>query len=196
MHIEKDNASGLKPGIRASSPEDMPAITAIYAHHVLHGLASFELLPPDVNEMTGRRADVLARGLPHLVAEVGGQIAGYAYAALYRERPAYRYVLEDSVYIHPGYIGRGIGRGLLDALIEACTGAGYRQLIAVIGDSGNAASIGLHAACGFVRTGLLPSVGFKFGRWVDTVFMQKTLGEGDRSLPDATPERGGEQGSV
>jgi phosphinothricin acetyltransferase len=196
MNTEKDSGSGFKSCIRASRSEDMPAITAIYAHHVLHGLASFELSPPDLDEMTRRRADVLARGLPHLVAEVGEQLAGYAYAAPYRERPAYRHVLEDSVYIHPDYIGRGIGRALLDALIEACTGAGYRQLIAVIGDSGNVASIGLHAACGFARTGLLPSVGFKFGRWVDTVFMQKALGEGDRSLPDATLEQGGEGGSL
>jgi len=173
----------------------MPAITAIYAHHVLHGLASFELVPPDVNEMARRRAEVLARGLPHLVAEAGGELAGYAYAAPYRERPAYRYALEDSVYVHPEYIGRGIGRALLEALIEACTAAGCRQLIAVIGDSGNAGSIGVHAACGFVRTGLQPSVGFKFGRWVDSVFMQKALGESDRTSPQATPERDKEQGS-
>lgn len=196
MNTDKDTRSEFIPAIRASSSEDMPAITAIYAHHVLRGLASFELLPPDLNEMLRRRTDVLARGLPFLVAEVGGQLAGYAYAAPYRERPAYSFVLEDSVYIHPDYIGRGIGRGLLDALIEACTGAGYRQLIAVIGDSGNAGSIGLHAACGFMRTGLLPSVGFKFGRWVDTVFMQKALGDGDRTLPDATLEQGGEEASL
>ena len=195
MNTEKDTRSEFKPSVRASRSEDMPAITAIYAHHVLHGLASFELLPPDVNEMARRRADVLARGLPHLVAEARGQLAGYAYAAPYRERPAYRFALEDSIYIHPDYIGRGIGRALLDVLIETCTGAGYRQLIAVIGDSGNAGSIGLHAACGFVRTGLLPSVGFKFGRWVDSVLMQKELGEGDRTSPDTTPERGEEEGS-
>lgn len=188
MNIEKDAQSELKPSVRASRSEDIPAITAIYAHHVLHGLASFELTPPEVHEIARRRAVVLARGLPHLVAEAGGQIAGYAYAAPYRERPAYRFVLEDSVYIHPDFIGRGIGRALLEVLIEACTRAGYRQLIAVIGDSGNAASVGLHAACGFVRTGLLPSVGFKFGRWVDSVLMQRELGEGDRSLPDASPK--------
>lgn len=190
MNTKKDTQSVLKPSVRASRPGDMPAITAIYAHHVLHGLASFELLPPDVNEMVRRRAEVLARGLPHLVAEAGGQLAGYAYAAPYRERPAYRFALEDSVYIHPDYIGRGIGRALLDVLIETCTSAGYRQLIAVIGDSGNAASIGLHAACGFVRTGLLPSVGFKFGRWVDSVLMQREIGEGDRSLPDKRMRQG------
>lgn len=183
-----------KLSVRASRSEDMPGIAAIYAHHVLHGLASFELAPPDVNEMARRRSDVLARGLPYLVAEADGQLVGYAYAAPYRERPAYCFVLEDSLYVHPEYIGRGIGRALLDVLIEACTRAGYRQLIAVIGDSGNAASIGLHAACGFVRTGVLPSVGFKFGRWVDSVLMQKELGEGNRSLPDTSPERGAQAG--
>ncbi|MBE0619714.1 MAG: N-acetyltransferase [Burkholderiales bacterium] len=190
MNSKKSAQSELKPAVRASTPEDIPAISAIYAHHVLNGVASFELVPPGVNEMARRRADVLARGLPHLVAEAGGKLAGYAYAAPYRERPAYRYALEDSVYIHPDCIGRGIGRALLEALIEACTAAGYRQLIAVIGDSGNAGSIGVHAACGFERTGLLPSVGFKFGRWVDSVFMQRALGEGDRTLADATPGQG------
>lgn len=159
MDTGKDAQSEFKPGVRASRPEDLPAITAIYAHHVLHGLASFELLPPDVNEMARRRADVLARGLPHLMAVAGGQIAGYAYAAPYRERPAYRFVLGDSVYIHPDCISRGIGRALLDVVIDACTGAGYRQLIAVIGDSGNAGAIGLRrvqrrrpcAGAGFAR---------------------------------------------
>jgi phosphinothricin acetyltransferase len=183
MNAKNTSRSKSGPGVRASTPEDLPAITAIYAHHVLHGLASFELVPPDVNEMARRRAEVLSRGLPHLVAQAGGQLAGYAYAAPYRERPAYRFTLEDSVYVHPDCIGRGTGRALLEALIEACTAAGCRQLVAVIGDSGNAGSIGLHAACGFVRTGLLPSVGFKFGRWVDSVFMQKALGEGDRTWP-------------
>lgn len=178
----------FNPSVRAGTAEDMAAITSIYAHHVLHGLASFELAPPDRNEMARRRAEVLARGLPYLVAELGGQQVGYAYAAPYRARPAYRFVLEDSVYIHPDYVGRGIGRALLEVLIDACTRAGYRQLIAVIGDSGNAGSIGLHAACGFVQTGLLPSVGFKFGRWVDSVLMQRAIGEGDRSLPDAPPD--------
>jgi phosphinothricin acetyltransferase len=183
MNTGKPAQGEFATSVRTSEHEDVPAIAAIYAHHVLHGVASFEILPPDVNEMGRRRADVLARGLPHLVAEAGAQLVGYAYAAPYRERPAYRYALEDSVYVHPEYIGRGVGRALLEALIEACTGAGCRQLIAVIGDSGNAGSIGLHAACGFVRTGLLPSVGFKFGRWVDSVLMQKALGEGDRTLP-------------
>ncbi len=187
MNTETTTQRERKPTVRASTPGDIPAITAIYAHHVLHGLASFELVPPEANEMARRRADVLARGLPHVVAEADGQLVGYAYAAAYRERPAYRYALEDSVYVHPDCMGMGMGRALLEILIEACTAAGYRQLIAVIGDSGNAGSIGLHAACGFARTGLLPSVGCKFGRWVDSVLMQNALGEGERTLPDATP---------
>ena len=193
--MKTEKTPRTEPVVRASQPEDVPVIAAIYGHHVLQGLASFEVVAPDVNEMARRRTAVLARGLPYLAAELDGRLAGYAYAAPYRERPAYRYSLEDSVYVHPDYVGRGIGRALLEALIEACTAAGYRQLIAVIGDSDNAGSIGVHAACGFVRTGLLPSVGFKFGRWVDSVFMQRALGEGDRSLPDAEPKRGAETGS-
>ena len=171
--------------VRASRERDLAAITAIYSHHVLHGLASFEVEPPDAAEMARRRADVLARGLPYLVAEQDGRVAGYAYAAPYRMRPAYRYTLENSVYIDPGILGRGAGRVLLEALVEACARAGYRQLLAVIGASANSASIGLHAACGFKQVGLLPGVGFKFGRWVDSVLMQKELGEGERSAPVA-----------
>lgn len=169
--------------VRPSGERDLGAIAAIYAHHVLHGLATFELVPPDAAEMGRRRAHVLALGLPYLVAEIDGRIAGYAYAALYRERPAYRYTLEDSIYIDHAMVGRGAGRALLDALIADCARAGYRQLVAVIGDSANQASIGVHAACGFKHAGRLTSVGFKFGRWVDGVFMQRELGEGDRSLP-------------
>jgi phosphinothricin acetyltransferase len=171
--------------VRASEERDLAAIAAIYSHHVLHGLASFEVEPPDAAEIARRRADALARGLPYLVAELDGRVAGYAYAAPYRARPAYRYTLENSIYIDPGVLGRGAGRVLLEALVEACTRAGYRQLIAVIGDSANTASIGLHAACGFRHAGLLPGVGFKFGRWVDSVLMQRDLGEGKRSLPAA-----------
>ena len=171
--------------VRASAERDLAAITAIYAHHVLHGLASFEVEPPDAAEMARRRADVLARGLPYLVAEQDGRVAGYAYAAPYRSRPAYRYTLENSIYIDPGVLGRGAGRVLLDALVQACARAGYRQLLAVIGDSANSASIGLHAACGFKQVGLLPGVGFKFGRWVDSVLMQRELGDGERSAPAA-----------
>jgi phosphinothricin acetyltransferase len=133
--------------------------------------------------MGRRRAHVLALGLPYLAAERDGRIAGYAYAAPHRERPAYRYTLEDSIYIDREVLGQGAGRALLEALIAACARSGYRQLIAVIGDSANAASIGLHTACGFKYAGLLPGVGFKFGRWVDSVLMQKELGDGNRSAP-------------
>lgn len=181
----------MKPAvtIRASEERDLAAIAAIYAHHVLHGLATFEIEPPDATEMGRRRAHVLALGLPYLVAELDGQVAGYAYAAPFRERPAYRYTLEDSIYIGRDFVGRGAGRALLEALIAACARAGYRQLVAVIGDSANQASIGVHAACGFRHAGLLPGVGFKFGRWVDSVFMQRDLGEGERSMPAPLPLR-------
>jgi phosphinothricin acetyltransferase len=181
------SASEQFPGrvtIRASAPTDVHAIAAIYAHHVRNGLASFEVVPPDDAEIARRRESILARGLPFLVAELDRRIAGYAYAAPYRDRPAYRYTLEDSVYIDPSAARQGVGRALLDALVVAATALGYRQMIAVIGDSANTASIGLHEACGFVRTGLLPSVGFKLGRWVDSVLMQRALGSGDTGVPE------------
>ena len=170
--------------VRDSRPGDVVAIHAIYADHVLHGLASFEETPPDIGEMAQRRGAVLDRGLPHLVAEVDGTVSGYAYASHYRARSAYRFALENSVYIEAGRIGRGIGRALMGELIPRCERLGYRQMVAVIGDSANAGSIGLHAAFGFERVGLLPAVGFKFGRWVDSVLMQRPLGPGDGSLPD------------
>ena len=172
--------------IRSSKAGDVPAIAEIYGYHVLNGLASFELLAPSADEMAKRRADVIGRKFPYLVAEVDGRVIGYAYASLYRTRPAYRHTLENSIYIHKEFAGLGIGRRLLDALIEASEKAGCRQMIAVIGDSANKASIKLHAACGFRRTGTLKAVGFKFGRWVDSVIMQRAVGEGDTTLP---PER-------
>jgi L-amino acid N-acyltransferase YncA len=169
--------------VRPSRDADLPVIAAIYAHHVRQGLASFELEPPSPEEMARRRAEVVARGLPYLVAEAEGRVVGYAYAGPYRTRPAYRYTVEDSIYVEPDQVGRGIGRLLLPAVIDACEGAGYRQMVAVIGDSGNAASIRLHEAFGFRRVGLLPAVGFKLGRWVDSVLMQRPLGEGDATPP-------------
>ncbi|MFN0161399.1 MAG: N-acetyltransferase family protein [Burkholderiales bacterium] len=169
--------------IRPSKAADVAAIAAIYGYHVLNGLASFELLAPSVDEIAKRRADVIGRGFPYLVAEQGGQVVGYAYASLYRTRPAYRHTLEDSVYIHRDHAGQGIGRALLEALIPACEKSGCRQLIAVIGDSANRGSIALHSACGFKRTGTLKAVGFKFGRWVDSVIMQRAIGEGAKTLP-------------
>lgn len=177
MHITQ------APTVRTAGAQDIAAIAAIYAHHVLHGLASFELEPPGTQEMARRRAQITELKLPYLVAEVGGEIAGYAYAGPYRARPAYCHTVEDSVYIHRDFSGRGVGSALMSALITACETAGYRQIIAVIGDSGNSASIGLHAKFGFARVGLLPAVGWKFGRWVDSVLMQRALGAGDRSLP-------------
>jgi len=161
----------------------MPQIQAIYAHHVLHGLASFEELPPSVAELRSRRESVAALGLPYLVAEVDGRIAGYSYAILYRSRSAYRHSLENSVYVREDCAGHGIGSALLQALIDRCAAGPWRQMIAVIGDSANAASIALHAKHGFRHVGTLTAVGFKFGRWVDSVLMQRELGEGGKSLP-------------
>jgi phosphinothricin acetyltransferase len=169
--------------LRPARPADLAAIQSIYAHHVLHGLASFEEEPPGVEEIERRYRDVTARGLPYLVAELGDVIAGYGYCGPYRARSAYRFALEDSVYVRHDMTGRGVGRRLLEELIRRCEDLGYRQIIAVIGDSANAASIGVHAACGFLRVGTLRSVGFKFGRWVDSVFMQRHLGPGDSTRP-------------
>lgn len=169
--------------VRDSRPEDLPAIQAIYAHHVLTGLATFEEVPPDVEEMGRRRADVLGRGLPYLVAEEDGRVLGYAYAGPYRLRSAYRFAVEDSIYVDPAAVGRGLGVALLSAVVEAATAAGCRQMIAVIGDSANAASIGVHRRLGFEHVGVLSAVGFKFGRWVDSVLMQRTLGPGAETLP-------------
>jgi phosphinothricin acetyltransferase len=169
--------------VRAAAPGDLAAIQAIYRHHVLHGLASFEEAPPDEEEMRRRHAEIVARGLPYLVAAEAGAILGYGYCAPYRPRSAYRYALEDSVYIKDGFLGRGIGSRLLGELIGICEGLGYRQLIAVIGDSANAPSIALHARLGFVRVGTLRSAGYKFGRWVDSVLMQRPLGSGDGTPP-------------
>ena len=169
--------------IRASAEADVPAIQAIYAHHVLTGLASFEEVPPDPAEIARRRAEITGRGLPHLVAELEGRVAGYAYAGPYRARVAYRFTVEDSVYVAPEATGRGLGSLLLAALIRDCEAWGARQMVAVIGDSGNLGSIRLHARAGFREAGTLKSVGFKLGRWVDSVLMQRPLGPGDGTLP-------------
>ena len=151
----------------------------------MHGLASFEESAPGEGELRNRRQAVIALGLPYLVAERDGRVVGYAYATQYRARSAYRHSLENSVYVREGEGGRGIGEALLGALIERCEGGPWRQMIAVIGDSANAASIGLHRKLGFREVGTLAAVGFKFGRWVDSVLMQRSLGEGDRTLPAA-----------
>lgn len=172
--------------LRPASPDDLAAIQRIYAHHVATGLASFELEAPDLSEIRRRHAAVVAQGLPYLVAEAAGRIAGYAYAGPYRSRPAYSFSLEDSVYVDPAYSGRGIGGLLLAELIAQATASGYRQMIAVIGDSANRPSIRLHAHHGFREAGVLTNVGYKFGRWVDTVLMQRSLGPGAGSAPDGT----------
>jgi phosphinothricin acetyltransferase len=169
--------------LRAAGRADIPAITRIYAHAVEYGTASFEIEPPDEAEM-GRRMQALLDGdFPYLVADLDGHVAGYAYAALYRTRPGYRYTLEDSVYVDPAAQHRGVGRALLDRLIAESERRGYRQMIAVIGDSAQTASIALHRAAGFRFVGNIENVGFKFGRWLDTVIMQRALGPGATSLP-------------
>lgn len=169
--------------VRNTVGDDMPAIQGIYARYVLHGLATFEEEPPAVDEMRSRWEAIVARGFPYLTAELNGVAVGYTYATVYRPRPAYRHTVEDSVYVADGLHGRGIGRLLLAALIERCEAGPWRQMIAVIGDSGNAASIGLHRELGFRPVGTLSAVGFKLGRWVDTVLMQRELAAGHRALP-------------
>ncbi|HTT78916.1 MAG TPA: GNAT family N-acetyltransferase [Stellaceae bacterium] len=175
--------SGAAPTIRPSRDADVAAIAAIYAHHVRHGVASFEEAPPDVEEIARRRAAILEQGLPYLVAEREGRVIGYCYAGLFRPRSGYRFTLEDSIYIDAAEIGRGVGRALLEPVIARCSDLGYRQMVAVIGGSETIASIRLHAALGFAHAGLLPAVGFKFGRWIDVVLMQRTLGPGAGNLP-------------
>jgi phosphinothricin acetyltransferase len=169
--------------VRLAAAQDLPAIQSIYAHHVLHGLASFEELPPALEEMRRRYDDITRQGFPYLAAEEAGEVLGYGYCSLYRTRSAYRYTLEDSIYVKEGRQGRGIGKALLGELIERCAALNYRQMIAVIGDSANTASIRLHAGLGFLRVGVLRSTGFKFGRWVDSVYMQLPLGAGDGTKP-------------
>jgi phosphinothricin acetyltransferase len=179
--------------IRPSRETDVIEIAEIYGYHVIHGLASFEEVPPDLEEIASRRRDILARGLPHLVAERSGRVLGYCYAGPYRIRSAYRYTVEDSIYIDQAETGRGLGRALLTGLLDRCTELGYRQMVAVIGGSDTWPSIRLHAALGFNQAGVLPAVGFKFGRWVDIVLMQRALGPGETSAPAETSSTNGEK---
>lgn len=169
--------------IRPAKPADIPAITRIYAHAVIHGTASFELDPPDEAEMTARMQALLGGGFPYLAAESGGELLGSAYAGHYRTRPAYRFTVEDSIYIAPQAQRRGVGRALLDRLIVEAESRGFRQMLAVIGDSAQTASIELHRAAGFRMVGAFESVGYKFGRWLDSVMMQRTLGPGATTEP-------------
>jgi phosphinothricin acetyltransferase len=170
--------------LRDSRAEDVPAIAAIYGHWVATGLASFELAPPDAAEMAKRREAILAAGFPYIVAaDERGRVLGYAYASAWRTRPAYRFTCENSVYVHKDAGRGGIGRALLEALVARCAAQGLRLMVAVIGDSANAPSIGLHTACGFTMVGKLPAVGWKFDRWVDSVLMTRPLGEGATTPP-------------
>jgi L-amino acid N-acyltransferase YncA len=171
--------------IRPARDTDLPAITAIYAHHVLHGTGTFETTPPTEGDMTTRRADVLSKGLPYLVAEDdAGQVVGFAYCQWFKPRPAYRYSAEDSIYMHPDATGKGLGKALLGELARQAQAAGIRKLIAVIGDSDNTGSIGVHRSVGFSDAGCIKSCGWKFGRWLDIVLMQMAIGEGDGTSPE------------
>jgi L-amino acid N-acyltransferase YncA len=172
------------PVIRPATAADLAAITAIYREAVLHGTATFELTPPTLAEMTQRFDSLTGGGFPYLAADLDGELVGYAYAGPYRPRPAYRFTVENSVYLSPVVHRRGVGGLLLRRLIEASEARGYRQMIAVIGDSANQASIGLHRSAGFDMIGAHPAVGFKFGRWLDTVMMQRALGDGGSSVPE------------
>jgi phosphinothricin acetyltransferase len=169
--------------VRPARAADMAAVQAIYGHHVRYGLASFEDDAPNVEEITRRWQDVVAKQLPYVVAEAAGEVLGYAYAGPYRTRPAYRYTLENSVYVREGVQQRGVGQAVMRVVLAECEARGYRQMIAVIGDSANEGSIRLHERLGFQRVGLLTAVGYKFGRWVDSVLMQRSLGEGMASPP-------------
>lgn len=169
--------------IRPSRDEDIPAITAIYRHHVLHGTGTFEIDPPTAADMGTRRADVLSKGLPYLVAEENGQVLGFAYCNWFKPRPAYRFSAEDSIYVAPEAHRKGLGRALLAALCQQAEASGVRKMLAVIGDSANAGSIGVHTALGFTHTGTVRSCGWKFDRWLDVVMMEKPLGAGDSTPP-------------
>jgi L-amino acid N-acyltransferase YncA len=169
--------------VRASQPEDLDTITAIYAHHVLHGTGTFETEPPTLADMTQRRADVLGKQLPYLVAVQGTQVLGFAYGNWFKPRPAYRFSVEDSVYVAPGQQGNGVGKLLMTALLSHLQACGIRHVMAVIGDADNAGSIGLHKAMGFVEAGRMHACGWKFERWLDIVLMERTLGDGNTTAP-------------
>ncbi|RZL67255.1 MAG: N-acetyltransferase family protein [Variovorax sp.] len=170
--------------IRPSRDADLPAITAIYAHHVLHGTGTFETEPPTVTDMTARRADVLSKNLPYLVAEKNGEVLGFAYCNWFKPRPAYRYSAEDSIYLAEAARGQGLGKQLLAALSQAAEAVGVRRLIAVIGDSANLGSVGVHRAEGFSHVGVLKDCGWKFGQWRDVVLMDKVIGQGSDTAPE------------
>ena len=172
------------PLIRPSTEADLPAITRIYGHHVLNGTGTFETTPPTEDEMAARRADVLGKNLPWLVVEQDGQVLGYAYGNWFKPRPAYRFSVEDSIYMAPEAAGKGLGRALLTELLAQLERGGTRKVMAVIGDSNNAGSVGVHRALGFTLVGTVASCGWKFDRWLDIVIMEKTLGAGDSTRPE------------
>ncbi len=174
--------SNSAPDVRAALDADLAAIHEIYAHHVLNDVASFETIPPSLAEMAARRQEVLGKGLPYLVATLDGAVAGYAYANAYRPRAAYRHAVEDSIYVAANAQRRGVGRALLERLIEDCTAQDYRQMVAVIGGS-SGPSIELHARCGFSLAGRLHDIGHKHGRWLDVTYMQRALGPGATTGP-------------
>jgi phosphinothricin acetyltransferase len=169
--------------IRPATSADIPEIQAIYAHHVLHGAGTFEEVPPSVEELQGRYQDIVGHGWSFLVAADATGVLGYAYFTQMRDRSAYRYTAEDSIYVREDVRGQGVGKALVQQLLSDATAAGFRQMVAIIGDSENVGSIGVHASLGFLRAGLLRGSGFKFGRWVDTVYMQRALGRGDTDIP-------------
>jgi len=175
--------SVLPVAIRDATPEDMAAVQAIYSYYVTKTSNSFEEVPPTVEEMQSRLAKTRERGLPYLVADSDGEVVGYTYAGPWRFRSAYRYTIEDSIYVAPSVTRRGVGSALLGTLIERCTALGYRQMIGVIGDSANHGSIRLHRSLGFRQEGVLRGVGLKFGRWVDVVIMHRPLGQANIGLP-------------
>jgi len=186
LSIQPDSKDATQITVRPSRDEDVDAMLAIYRHHISRGVDAalvYDSQTPDPDDLKRRRRNMRRHHLPHLVADSGGSVVGYAYAVLFRKRPAYRYTLKHSIYVHPDHLHSGIGRILLPALIDACAAAGYRQMIGYI-DAANSASIGLHISCGFRQVGYLPSVGYKFGRWTDVVMMQRSLGSGGSTAPD------------
>lgn len=181
------STSAIPPvSIRAITEADVPAIQRIYAHHVENGIATFELTPPSLEEMLSRYRRIRAEGMPYLAAFDGDELLGYCYANTYRPRPAYRFTVEDSIYLSPAHHGRGVGRQLLQALIAHCETGPWRQMVAVISGEGSEASVALHARLGFVHAGNLRTVGFKHGRWIDTILMQRALGSGGDTPPADT----------
>ncbi len=186
MQQHATTANSAPITVRPSRDEDVEAMLAIYRHHIGRGVdpaLMFDAEAPELDDLKRRRRNMRKRRLPHLVADSGGVVVGYAYAVLFRKRPAYRYTVKHSIYVHPDYLHSGIGRILLPALIDACAAAGYRQMIGYI-DAANGASIGLHQSCGFQQVGYLPSVGYKFGRWTDVVMVQRSLGSGASTAPE------------